>query len=332
MAAREKDIAWQWVEQVTRPILRLADSDYLDAVASRLHEAGVQDAMLRHDSGPLVDLLLRYSSLQGISDERAFAWDAQHGGVTHAAITAALASRPACPELKSYWHFRCGYRKGLGQCARPNHQAACPVPQHPLRKGLLNVLSYSLGLFVRDVCDGDLIAWIDDRLRQADPGRGVAGRAQAMRQALVEPLRSVHGYSYKLLNMSLAEILLGADLGRERWVTTGESMLSVDTVVHNLLHRVGVLRRLGADHPLGPRCYGPGGCATVIEELASRFDARTINPAFPQCFPRLVQSALWSFGSAGELNICNGNNIDDSRRCQQCFCPASKMCARVQLR
>ena len=48
---------------------------------------------------------------------------------------------------------------------------ACPLPTHRLRNGHLNQIAYSLYLFIRDVADGDLVGWIDDRLDQAnDPG------------------------------------------------------------------------------------------------------------------------------------------------------------------
>ena len=37
--------------------------------------------------------------------------------------------------------------------------------------------------------------------------------------------------------MAFANLLLGADPSRERWVTTGASMVAIDTLVHNWLHR-----------------------------------------------------------------------------------------------
>jgi hypothetical protein len=63
----------------------------------------------------------------------------------------------------------------------------------------------------------------------------------------------------KVLSMALADLLLGADPNRERWVTTGASMIAVDTLVHNWLHRTGILRRLGAEHAYGPACYSCSG-------------------------------------------------------------------------
>ena len=49
-------------------------------------------------------------------------------------------------------------------------------------------------------------------------------------------------------------------------------------------------RRLDADHSYGAGCYGPGGCADIIEPgRRASIDARQFNPAFPATFPRFVQ-------------------------------------------
>ena len=104
--------------------------------------------------------------------------------------------------------------------------------------------------------------------------------------ALLELLGHIYGIGSKIWSMALADLLLGADPGRERWVWTGASMVVIDTLLHNHLHRTGTLRRFGAEHPYGARCYAPGGCADIIRGLAQRVDAREFNPAFPACFPR----------------------------------------------
>jgi len=137
----------------------------------------------------------------------------------------------------------------------------------------------------------------------------------------LEPLCCIHGVSSKVLSMACANLLLGADPSRERWVTTGASMVAVDTLVHNWLHRTGSLRRLGAEHAYGPACYGPTGCASIIEETARRIDARQFCPDGPAFFPRLLQKAIWMFCAEAHLGICNGNRIDDSRRTRLPFRP-----------
>ena len=108
-------------------------------------------------------------------------------------------------------------------------------------------------------------------------------------------------------------------------------MIVIDTLMHNHLHRTGILRRFRAEHPYGPRCYAAGSCAGIVRGLAARIDARAFNPAFPACFPRFVQHALWRFCSTSELDICNGNRVDDRRRCQNTLCPVFHCCDRVAL-
>src|SRR3712207_5046779 len=55
--------------------------------------------------------------------------------------------------------------------------------------------------------------------------------------------------------MALADLLLGTDPKRERWLTTGASLIVIDTLVHNWMHRTGILRELGAEHAYGSARY-----------------------------------------------------------------------------
>ena len=109
-------------------------------------------------------------------------------------------------------------------------------------------------------------------------------------------------------------------------------MIAIDTLVHNWMHRTGILRRLGAEHGYGPRCYQPRGCADIIAQAAAQIDARAFDPSFPQCFPRYVQAAIWRFCAQLGLDICNGNRIDDRHRCGRAECPLFQRCDRVSLR
>jgi hypothetical protein len=61
----------------------------------------------------------------------------------------------------------CRYQKGLQTCTEPHHFSSCSLPHHVLRNGHLNQTEYSLYLFIRDVADGDLVAWIDQQLTDA---------------------------------------------------------------------------------------------------------------------------------------------------------------------
>jgi hypothetical protein len=109
-------------------------------------------------------------------------------------------------------------------------------------------------------------------------------------------------------------------------------MIAVDTLVHNFLHRTGILRDCHAEHQYGPRCYAPGGCADIIEGIAAKIDARRFNPAFPANFPRFVQHAIWRFCAEAGLNRCNGRRIKDRAPCAQTDCPVFARCARVPLK
>ena len=109
-------------------------------------------------------------------------------------------------------------------------------------------------------------------------------------------------------------------------------MIAIDTLVHNFMHRTGILHRFGADHVYGSACYQPGGCAAIIETVAGRIDARAFNPTFPPVFPRFVQHAIWRYCAQSGLDVCNGNRIDDRESCNNMYCQVRGMCDRVALR
>lgn len=181
------------------------------------------------------------------------------------------------------------------------------------------------------MCEGDLVGWIDDRLAAVlDPSS--ADYPVRLGHSLIEPLRHVHGVSDKLLNMALSDLLIGADPDRPLWVLAGQHMIAIDSLVHNLLHRTGILQECNATHAYGPACYRPNGCESVVRRLAAEIDARHFHPSFPKCFPRFVQHALWQFCAQNGLNICNGNQIDDRESCGNASCPVFSACGRVALR
>jgi hypothetical protein len=131
--------------------------------------------------------------------------------------------------------------------------------------------------------------------------------------------------------MALSILLLGAGRDRRRWVEVGGTMIAVDTLVHNFLHRTGILGRLAAAHPYGDACYRPGGCADVIRGIAHEIDAREFNPEFPRVFPRFVQLAIWRYCAQSGLDICNGNRIDDTQSCTNSYCRLYASCDRTPL-
>lgn len=175
----------------------------------------------RRDSARLFDWWVEGLSYQGIADRIAHGYMQQHGKARWATISASLSHTPSCQKLGSYWQFEaCGYRKGAETCGEPEHIAACPLPDLPLRNGHLNQMAYSLFLFIRDVAEGDLVAWIDAQLDAtgdpADPDH-----LDNMRAALLKPLRCIYGVSDKVLSVTLADLLLGAGPKRPRWAEVG---------------------------------------------------------------------------------------------------------------
>src|SRR5262249_3919276 len=306
-------------------------ANLINEIRADLRADKVQAAIRNRNTGPVFDWLMSAFSYQGISDQVAYGYMERHGRTAWSGIVRQI-GRASCPKLKSYWHFYdCRYEKNGRTCAEPDHIGRCPLPQHNLRNGHLKQMAYSLFLFIRDVSDGGLIGWIDRQLATANSPPGPR-RLAPMRGSLIGPLREVYGLSDKVLTMALSGILLGAPTGKALWAEVGGSMIAIDTLVHNFLHRTGILRRFEAEHGYGAACYRRGGCAEIIQAVADRIDARQFNPAFPQPLPRFVQHAIWRYCNQNGLDVCNGNRIDDSKRCANSDCRMRPMCDRVALR
>jgi hypothetical protein len=247
-------------------------------------------------------------------------------------MEASLETPPSCWKLQSYWDYAdCRYDKGSFTCAEPDHIDTCPVPRPRLRNGRLNQTAYGLFLFVRDIAGGDLVGWIDSQLKAA-AGSLDADREAASQEALIGPLRSVYGVADKVLTMALSSLLIGARNHRPLWFEAGKVMVAIDTLVHNFLHRTGILQNCGIPHRYGPACYAQGGCAEIIRAAADRIDASSFNPSFPKLFPRFVQHAIWRFCAAEGLDLCNGNRINDSEPCQIDYCHLFRLCGRKSLK
>jgi hypothetical protein len=305
-------------------------ANLIDEIRANLRADKVRAAIRHHDTGPIFDWLMSAVSYQGISDQVAYGYMEKHGRATWQQIEQGL-DGANCPKLKSYWHFHdCRYDKISRTCAEPDRISGCPLPKHDLRNGRLNQTAYSLFLFIRDITDGDLVSWIDWQLQATNDPPG-PDRVARMRASLIEPQREVYGVSDKVLTMALSCILLGAPKRMSLWIEVGGSMIAIDTLVHNFLHRAGILRRFKADHSYGAACYRSGGCAGIIQAIAEHIDARQFNPSFPQVFPRFVQHAIWRYCNQNGLDVCNGNQIDDRLRCDNNDCRVRLMCDRVVL-
>ena len=326
---RKRDL--EYATSLIRRVCEIAGPVHLvDEIREELVAYGVIDAVQDHNDDVLFGWLAECISYQGISDSIASRYIEEHGSVDAVDIRRGL-DRASCPKLASHWHFEdCGYRKTNQSCNMPRQFRRCPLPRHDLRNGNLNRGVYSLYLFMRDVAGGDLVAWIDRRLATASqsPDRS---RARHLSDALILPLNHVFGVSDKLWNMILASLLLAGDPNRALWVEAGAGMIAIDSLVHNWLHRAGILSRLGAEHPYGPSCYGARGCADIIEAVAPNIDAKGFNRSFPSSFPRFVQNAIWRFCAGAAMDRCNGNRINDRERCQDWGCPLFGHCARIAL-
>jgi hypothetical protein len=319
--------------RVIHAVCGLAGSaTWIDDIRADLRADKVQAAIRHRDTAVVFDWLMAAVSYQGIADAVAYDYMEKHGRAEWRDIDQKLGRRVSCPKLKSYWHLHgCRYEKASRTCAEPEHIGACPLPSHDLRNGHLNQAAYSLFLFIRDLADGDLIGWIDAQLQAANSPPG-PHRLTRMRDSLIEPMREIYGVSDKVLAMALSALLLGAPKKMVLWAEVGGSMIAIDTLVHNFLHRTGILARFNANHLYGAACYRSGGCAEIIAAVAERIDARQFNPTFPQTFPRFVQHALWRYCSQSGLDVCNGNRVDDARRCGNLDCRARLMCDRLALR
>ena len=305
--------------------------DFVNEGRRALSRHGVLGAVRRRDTATIFNWLMTVLSMQGIADRVATGYIRDHGNATWTDIRRDLQVKPSCDKLRGFWRFDdCGYQKGHGHCSRPEHLANCPLPRHDLRNGRLNQTAYSLFLFMRDVAGGDFVGWIDNQL--APTGQGIDPDALAIkREALIGPLRGVFGVSDKVISMAMSSLLLSAGRQRPLWSDVGASFVVVDTLVHNFLHRTGILAKFGANHPYGAACYRPNGCATLIERFARAIDARAFNPDFPQTFPRFVQLAIWRYCSESGRDTCNGNRIDDRTRCANDHCQLYPRCDRKKL-
>jgi hypothetical protein len=305
---------------------------FLDEIDAETLEAGMDTAVALGHTPPVFDWLLTAFSYQGISDRVARTYIEKHGTASWSQMEISLRVCPSCPKLCNYWTYEgCIYDKGSFTCSEPDHIDACPVPHARLRNGRLNQTAYSLFLFVRDITGGDLIGWIDGQLETA-AGSSTADLEAARQEALIGPLRNVYGVSDKVLTMALSSLLIGARGQRPIWFETGKAMMAIDTLVHNFLHRTGILEDCGTPHVYGAACYARGGCAEIIRGVATRIDARSFNPGFPGKFPRFVQHAIWRFCAADGLNLCNGNRIDDRKACQITYCYLCQKCSRIPLK
>jgi hypothetical protein len=315
------------VRLIHRVCCLAGSADFVDEI--RADNRTVRAAIERRDTPALFDWFMAAVSYQGVSDRVASGYMDQHGRVSWHETESALANKPSCPKLQSYWNFHgCGYHKTSRTCSEPDHIDDCPLPTHDLRNGRLNQTAYSLYLFIRDIAGNDLVGWIQGQFASSAGTIDVS----EVRTALLDPLRHVYGVLDKVLCMTLATLLIAAPRTMAHWAEVGYSMIAVDTLVHNFLVRTGILHRFDANHLYGLACYQQGGCVDIIQLVAEQIDARHFNDRWPKTFPRFVQHAIWRYCAEKGSDVCNGNRINDDNRCDNLYCRVREACDRVPLR
>jgi hypothetical protein len=315
-------------------LLSLEDSRRLLANADRrIFAAGLKPMLRERDTPNLYGWLMEVFSFQGISDAIAADYLARHGNAEWQEIDRRLRRpRPLCPKLSSFDAYRgCGFQKLKEQCNNPRLIASCPVPQLPLRKGQLNQLAFSLYLLIRDRAHGDLVGFIDDLLKSPCPD-GTSDLVGLARDRLLKEFGQIYGVGPKLASMALASLLIAAGRSKPGWLALGRSFVVVDSLVHNFLHRTGILSAYGHSHAYGQACYGKAGCSLVLYKLAEAINLKLIEPRAPAYNPRLLQYVIWQFCAQTGLDICNGNHIDDRQACQRTDCLIGRRCPRLPLK
>lgn len=132
--------------------------------------------------------------------------------------------------------------------------------------------------------------------------------------------------------MTLSSILLAAPGNLPVWIEVGASMIAIDTLVYNFLHRTGILRRFDAEQTYGWPATGLAAAPASLRPPPGRIDAQQFNCAFPRSFPRFVQHAIWRYCAQRGLDVCNGNRIDDRKSCGNVYCQIYNICDRLPLK
>lgn len=271
-------------------------------------------------------------SYQGVSDEIADSFIEEHGNITHRQITIKLIKLGRkCSKLSNFESFtNCGYKKNKESCNNLRMYNSCPLPTHNLRKGALNQLAYSLYFFKRDVCQDDFIGFIDKCFKKYETEKEGPNKSKQMQKDITERFCLIYGVNNKLSNMALADMLIGWDKKKSDWMRVGCSMIAIDSLVHNFMHRTGILKYYKAEHRYG-ECYDENSCFDIIYNLSNKINCNKIFSSYPEFFPRHIQFSIWRFCSKGNSNICNGNNINKIQYFCKNNCAFDNICSKIPL-
>jgi hypothetical protein len=92
--------------------------------------------------------------------------------------------------------------EGRGHLLRAGAPSFVLSASTPSAEGQPDQAAYALFLFLRDICEDDLVGWIDQRLAAADPGTEAPDRGKRMGAALLEPLSQIYGIGSKVWSMA----------------------------------------------------------------------------------------------------------------------------------
>lgn len=165
-----------------------------------------------------------------------------------------------------------------------------------MKRGNLNHMAFSLYLFLRDVAGRDFLAYVRQHFGDHQQGDGAINYCL---QGFIGEVITIANVGPKLAHMALSCLFLTAYPGWN-YRRVGTHMIAVDSLVHNFLHRTGILDSYRLDHSYGPRYHAQNGFLGVIQDMAGRIDCREFNPALPASFPRFIQY-IWAYcGQSGE--------------------------------
>jgi len=231
-----------------------------------------------------------------------------------------------CPKLATFETFAgCGYQKTNPSCREPVFFGNCPVPTFDMKRGTLNQMAFSLYFFLRDAAGGDFYTEVREHFGE---GRLTEGKIDNLLQAFIQKVTRIANVGPKLAHMAMSTLFLTLYPGWD-YRRVGLHMIAVDSLVHNFLHRTGILGFYQLDHAYGPRCHTEKGCLGVIQDLAGRIDCREFNPTLPSNFPRLIQYHIWAFCAKRGENICNLNKCKPGKPNPGCVLRQQRLCPRL---
>jgi hypothetical protein len=231
-----------------------------------------------------------------------------------------------CPKLSGFDAFKgCGYRKTGHQCNEPAFLGTCPVPAFDMKRGPLNQMAFSLYFFLRDVAQRDFYAYVTEHFRQ---GELAAGAVNDRLQSFVGKVTAIANVGPKLAHMALSGLFLTRYPDWD-YREVGLRMVAIDSLVHNFLHRTGILANYQSEHVYGPRCYSQTGCFGVIQDLAHHIDCREFDPSLPAHFPRFIQHHIWAYGAKDGENICNLNKCKPGQPNPACILHQQRLCTEL---